>query len=208
MPKVSEAHLARKKNRVLNAARRCFLRTGIRETTMRQIIDESGMSAGAIYNYFPGKEALILALVTSRQANEADAVKRIKKRFDDPADELLAIGDAYFSQLDTRGDLNHRKLNLLIWAEGVTDADIGKLTAKGFDEPNNHITELVARLQEQGRLIDGINAEAFSRLLTAAYHGYVLQLIWGVAPSADEYAKTLRATLNSVLKPRPTGTAS
>ena len=59
MPKVSPAHRAAVRDRILVAAHAVALREGLSEMSMADIISESGMSAGAIYGYFDNKEALV-----------------------------------------------------------------------------------------------------------------------------------------------------
>jgi AcrR family transcriptional regulator len=55
--------------RVLAAARLCFARAGYAATTNKQIADEAGLTAAAIYQYFDSKAELYLATV--HDANEA-----------------------------------------------------------------------------------------------------------------------------------------
>src|SRR4051812_49605212 len=47
--------------RILAAARVCFARTGYAATTNKQIADEAGVTAAAIYLYFESKTALYVA---------------------------------------------------------------------------------------------------------------------------------------------------
>jgi AcrR family transcriptional regulator len=55
--------------RVLAAARLCFARAGYAATTNKQIADEAGLTAAAIYQYFDSQAQLYLATV--HDANEA-----------------------------------------------------------------------------------------------------------------------------------------
>lgn len=52
-----------KRQRILDAAKRRFGRSGIRATTMQDIAQEAGVAVGTIYQFFPDKDALILAWV-------------------------------------------------------------------------------------------------------------------------------------------------
>lgn len=52
---------------ILNAARDLFLRQGYHATSVRQITTAAGIVPGALYNHFPSKEAIHLALL--REAN-------------------------------------------------------------------------------------------------------------------------------------------
>src|SRR3954470_18901979 len=61
MPRVSEEHLERRRRQILDAARRCFVRKGVHETSMQDIFAESGLSAGAVYRYFKSKNEIVAA---------------------------------------------------------------------------------------------------------------------------------------------------
>ena len=63
MPKVSEAHLEARREQILDGARRAFARYGYHGATVAKLEDEIGLSRGAIFNYYPDKWALFLALV-------------------------------------------------------------------------------------------------------------------------------------------------
>src|SRR3954451_13597950 len=57
------------RSRVLSAARVCFARAGYASTTNKQIADEAGLTAAAIYQYFDSKAELYMTTVGD--ANEA-----------------------------------------------------------------------------------------------------------------------------------------
>jgi TetR/AcrR family transcriptional regulator, transcriptional repressor of aconitase len=52
VPKVSEQYLQDRCSEILDAAAVCFARSGFHKATMRDIVRESGLSAGAIYICF------------------------------------------------------------------------------------------------------------------------------------------------------------
>jgi TetR/AcrR family transcriptional regulator, repressor for uid operon len=63
MPKLSETQQGERRDRIVEAAERCFARAGFHRTTMQDICREAGISAGALYLYFDSKEALIAGIV-------------------------------------------------------------------------------------------------------------------------------------------------
>jgi AcrR family transcriptional regulator len=56
MPKVSQAHRDARRAQILEAAIICFSRRGFHSATMQDIVRQSRLSPGAIYNYFASKE--------------------------------------------------------------------------------------------------------------------------------------------------------
>jgi AcrR family transcriptional regulator len=53
---------AESRSRILAAALRLFARHGYEQTSVRQIAQEAGIAQGLLYNYFSGKEQLLLAI--------------------------------------------------------------------------------------------------------------------------------------------------
>jgi len=64
VPKLSEADKVERRERVLEGARRCFATYGYEGATVVRLEQEIGMSRGAIFNWFPSKEELFIALAT------------------------------------------------------------------------------------------------------------------------------------------------
>jgi AcrR family transcriptional regulator len=59
VPKLSDDYREARRRQVLDAAVVCFARTGFHRTSMQDIVAESGLSPGAIYRYFTGKEEIV-----------------------------------------------------------------------------------------------------------------------------------------------------
>lgn len=72
MPKVSDEHRAAQRQRIQDAAITAIQRKGLASTTMSDIIKESGLSAGAIYGYYAGKDELIRDIATSVVATKSE----------------------------------------------------------------------------------------------------------------------------------------
>jgi AcrR family transcriptional regulator len=58
---------ADRRNEILDAARRCFVRSGFHAASMQEICAEAGMSPGNLYRYFESKEALIAGIARRDQ---------------------------------------------------------------------------------------------------------------------------------------------
>lgn len=62
-PRVSEEYKREKKHEILTAARRVFIRKGYTRTVMQDIMDETGMSRGAVYAYFDNVEHVFIEVL-------------------------------------------------------------------------------------------------------------------------------------------------
>ena len=63
MPKVTEEHKDARREQILAGAQRAFARHGYEGATVARLEEETGLSRGAIFNYFENKQALFVALV-------------------------------------------------------------------------------------------------------------------------------------------------
>src|SRR5215203_6389495 len=60
-----------RRTRILDAAERCFVRSGFHRTTMQDIASEAAMSPGNLYRYFPSKDAMVGGLAERDRAQMA-----------------------------------------------------------------------------------------------------------------------------------------
>src|SRR3954447_14977136 len=63
------------RHRILEAARECFSKVGFEAATTREIAAAAGIAAGTLFNYFPAKEAIAMALV-------AEALGEARRQFE------------------------------------------------------------------------------------------------------------------------------
>jgi AcrR family transcriptional regulator len=62
VPKIADEARTARRDQIIAAAAGCFARSGYHATTMADIAQAAGVSKGTPYLYFPGKEALFIAL--------------------------------------------------------------------------------------------------------------------------------------------------
>ena len=64
------------RRRILDAARARFAEAGFEAATTREIAGAAGIAAGTLFNYFPSKETIAMALV-------AEALGEAHRQFDE-----------------------------------------------------------------------------------------------------------------------------
>lgn len=63
MPKVSEAYKKEKKKELIQAAKKVFIQKGYVQTSMQDIMDEAGISRGAMYSYFDNLQHVFMEVL-------------------------------------------------------------------------------------------------------------------------------------------------
>ena len=128
MPKVTEAYRTARRDEIIEAALRCFAAKGYQRTSMADIIDESGLSAGAIYGHFSGKKELFAAVagrVLDARRGELDA----RRAGGGP----LAPGEIIATLLDGMRQEPFGSVIVQLWAEAAVDAEIRGQVQGVFD---------------------------------------------------------------------------
>jgi AcrR family transcriptional regulator len=75
VPKLAADERERRRDRVVEGARMCFARWGYAGTTVRRLEEQIGLSRGAIFNYFPDKWHLLLAVAADDMDQAVDALE-------------------------------------------------------------------------------------------------------------------------------------
>ena len=77
----------RKRQEILDAAAACFARDGLQGASMADICAAAGTSPGALYRYFPSKDAIIQAIAEEEKREVAELIDEIGK-IRDPLKEV------------------------------------------------------------------------------------------------------------------------
>ena len=92
MAKVQPEYLELRRREILDGAAACFARRGFHQATMQNSCDEAGLSLGAVYRYFHGKEEMIEAMC-ARGHEDVEAIHQTvaQGRTLDVLDNLIRI---------------------------------------------------------------------------------------------------------------------
>ena len=188
MPKVTEAHRAARRDEIIEAALRCFAAKGYQRTAMADVIEESGLSAGAIYGYFAGKQELFAAVagrVLEARRSELDEQRS--------HGEPLTPGRVMATLIDGMRREPFGHVIVQLWAEAAVDSEMRGL-----------VQAVLARVRETVRLrlvewasaepgrVDGDPEEWATRVgpvLLGAVPGFMIQR--EIAADFDEEAYLL-----------------
>lgn len=201
MPKVSQSYLDARRSQILDAATACFVREGFHRATMRDIVEESGLSPGAIYNYFASKQEIIEAIANERQARERSLIEEARK-LSDLTEALRQIRNAFFSELEDPKERRRRQLGIQLWAEAQRNPRIRKMVQRGVDGPRELLSRMISEAQSRRAIPMTLDPDATARFMIATFHGFVLQLDWDEKVAVEPYIKILDLCLERLLAPQ------
>ena len=198
MPKVTQEHLDRRRQQILDAAVDCFARQGFHAASMQDIFTASGLSAGAVYRYFPSKSDLIRAIASeglqSTLSMLDDAIADASQGPDVPA-----VADI-ISLLVTRAGQEPlarlRPVILQVWLEADRDPEMRELATEVFRKLACRIRDLLELHARAGRLPAGTDTTALARLILATIQGYLVQ--YTIMPDPPEIATAARAAFGDI----------
>ena len=207
MPRVSQAHLDARRRQILDAARRCFVRNGFHATSMQDVLAEAGLSAGAVYRYFRGKDEIIAAIAGEAVSEVAGALDSAFDADDPPPlDEVL--GAAFLAIRRVDADDGFARLALQVWGEAVRSPALNKTLRGEVRRVRDSLTRLVQAYQARGLMAADAPPEQVAQVLIGLLPGFVFQhaLIGDVDPAA--FRAGLRTLLTTRLAaPQPATTA-
>ncbi len=91
---------AQTRERLLDAAKRVFLKDGYIRASVDKVADEAGYSKGAIYSNFDGKEALFLELLKRKFKDNLENVRGVLERVEGMDALLKAVRSFYESNAE------------------------------------------------------------------------------------------------------------
>ena len=195
MPKVSQEYRDERRAHILAAARRCFVRDGFHQTSMQDLVSEAGLSSGAVYRYFPGKNAMIEA-IAEQNLDDVMAVLR------DSLASGLSAGEAMASVLRHVG-ARHAKddfaaIAVLVWSEALRNPAL----AARLRESNEAAAQALSENHPAGQQVP---ARAVADLLLCVLPGYLMQLAIRGPNAVDAIPATVESLFPTSSTPKLDG---
>lgn len=162
-----------RRRHVLAAARRCFLDNGFHATSMQDILREAQMSPGNLYRYFPGKDAIVLAIVEATLAEVTAAFEQTLLDEPPPLPEVLTEILCAIERLDD--DEGTPRLAIQIWGEALRNPAMASLFAEAITPVRQWFAQLVEAHQHRGLTFGQVSPEHLANVLLGAIHGFIVQ---------------------------------
>ncbi|PWI20036.1 TetR/AcrR family transcriptional regulator [Streptomyces sp. Act143] len=188
MARVSQEHLDARRRQILDGAAICFARNGFHATSMQDVLKEVDLSAGAVYRYFSGKEALIAAIVEEVLGQVRDGFEEAALSSPPPPPDLLVssvLGRVLESKefLTVDGRPAFPRLVVQVWTETLRNDQLAGILHDGYSAVQKTWGRIVEAYQDTGMMRSDISADRVARTMMAAAMGFLAQqALFGPAP--------------------------
>lgn len=178
MPKLKPQTQRQRREHILDAALRCFGRSGFHATTMQDICKDAAVSPGALYVYFDSKEALIEGLC---QRDREEMTERLAMLASAPnfLEALRAIGQHYFVD----EPVNRQLFVIEMGVESTRNPRIAEIFQSTDTFCNDSFERLFQRLLDEGRIAPKVDIKTLAKIFTIIGDG----MFWrrAVTPQFD-----------------------
>ncbi len=180
LPKLSEEHKQQRIQQILMAAMEVFKRKGYEKATLKDIVEEAGMSRGWIYLYFKDKieifEALILDLdqqihdfVSTKKSHHQSAAKMLRAFIENYKETLLAVDESIYPAIYE------------FWISGWRDPRAKEFFMNRYEKLVQLFSNLIHEGIEQGEFRPSIPVEDIVKIIMSSVDGILVHsLAFGV----------------------------
>jgi len=193
MPRVSQEHLDARRRQILDAATLCFARNGFHATTMPEIFAEAGLSAGAVYRYFPSKQAIFESLVGTGMHPVFVALRDAETS--EPPLTVPEIIDLIHREMTTSFDTaDTTSLIVQFWAEAMRVPQVRDSQSDGMLELHDVLSALLRRLLPDGQ----VGADTAWALIALSLGAFISQTVLKTnTPPTATLVSELRSLLSN-----------
>ncbi|WP_158437777.1 TetR/AcrR family transcriptional regulator [Naasia lichenicola] len=170
MPRVTDEHRAARREQIAEAALRAFAERGFQHTSMADIMDEAGLSAGGVYGHFASKREI--AIEVAGRVMSARSAEIESARVSDPLPEPSELIGRVVRSM--RGELRDSRLILQLWAESSIDQEMREIVAATFARHlRQSMTGYFTEWARQNRSLPDPEAVRWADLVTPAIIGMI-----------------------------------
>jgi AcrR family transcriptional regulator len=189
---------ADRRRQVLEAAAACFGRSGFHGASMSEISKAAGMSAGHIYNYFDGKDAIIAAFVEDNVARVFELLANLGEQ----PDILKAMLEDLPRSIRENMGRDAWALQFEISAEATRNPAIAAVVTDADRRTRNHFRAILsAGRAHPGLAVDDATIEGRSETIIALIQGLHARALHNPGLSEatilDSYLLAIKALLYS-----------
>jgi AcrR family transcriptional regulator len=201
-PIVSEEYKEKKRKEILASAFACFAKKGFEAATIDDIVHHSGISKGAIYNYFSSKDEIYLELMrretletnselTNKISNFTTALEKINYLFD----VYLSINP--FEEKNVEDVIVHYEFKIY----SARNKEINEILNK---RRHDFFIKLVSEILENGKVTEEIdsslNSTLYANIFWSMLDGATIQTFYKDYPYHEAIKEMRTMYLNNICR--------
>lgn len=177
MPRISAEHEQQVRERIVRAATVVFAEKGYHGATIADVVARSGLSVGAIYTHFRGKDELFLLACDSTAERGLEELGARLASLTSTPDRLGAALAYYVETIDSfDGDPGQVSL-IRAWAEADVEPGVRDMLVRRRERLVGAATLLLQEGIGRGDLPDWLDVDDAARAFTGLMDGLLLQRI-------------------------------
>lgn len=158
--------------RILDVAARIFDEVGYRATTTNDVAAAAGISIGSLYQYFPNKDALLVALAERHVAEASAMIETYFAGIDADRADLDAVVTDLVGVVVGMHELD--RLHLLLAHQAPRTPELQQQLDRLLATTVDAVSELLER-HEPGHPDPGLTAHLLVAMVDAAVHDVILR---------------------------------
>ena len=179
-----------KKAAVLEAGIKVLREKGVSNTSMNDIIRESGLSKGGVYHYFPSKNDLLIELWN--YFFEIYAISNLSTLQSNPAlksKKAMEQIDALIQQHENNLDEMSKDLSFMmtLFVEAIHNEALRKVFNQQYKMLSSVLKSLIETAQQQGDIKKDIDSHMLSTSLLAIFDGY--SMMYQILDNTENYPR-------------------
>lgn len=175
-PKVTMSYKEEKKDQILEAARKVFVRKGYEAATMQDIVEESGLSRGGVYLYFSSTEEIFLALLDISDGTYFSTIDHLMVQYSTVWEAVVQLVQMIRHELLTVG-IGLAPAIYEYFLSVQRNALVRPLLLKRFDRALRNLTLLLEKGVSSGEFHPLIPPEDIAKFLILYMDGAAVNII-------------------------------
>ncbi len=162
-----------KRELMLEAAHKLFLKNGFSKTKIIDIADEAGIGKGTVYEYFPSKELLFAEVFNSRIMNAYDKAGLILNSACSAEQKFLDYARFEADNLSKFGDSLHLLPDMVMTAGGICNDAFHKTLFELWSLRFKSVLSIMQQGIRDGEFVDA-DAEMMTLSVLGSFNFYLL----------------------------------
>lgn len=171
-PKVTEEYKQTVRENILQAAEDLFACKGYHETSMDDIVNESGLSKGAIYGYFKSKQEIFLTLSDKCLESELSLVRSVFSPNDSALKKLEKSAEVHFDSIEE--SIEVCRMNLECYIEAPRIEPLQHRIDSRYKMVHKFIADMISEGIKKGEFRQDIDPDILTSIIQATIDGLSL----------------------------------